>query len=148
MLSVCHVRMCPWVFVNYPGLESGAAEAHSRSPRFLHDARRCVARFCALALAEERKKREIDPTLSVLREILMEQPKGDSDLYAQDRMKDMYGLIERLTNWYDDVKRARPQPFDKSSGALAPKVTRCETTDGIVALGRGRTSAKKEPKRE
>ncbi len=99
-------------------------------------------------LAEERKKREIDPTLTVLREILMEQPKGESDLYAQDRMKDMYGLIERLTNWYDDVKRLDTDRLT-SLLALGAKVTRfLETTDRIVALGRGRTSAKNEPKRE
>jgi DNA-binding transcriptional regulator GbsR (MarR family) len=78
----------------------------------------------------------------------MEQPKGESDLYAQDRMKDMYGLIERLTNWYDDVKRLDTDRLT-SLLALGAKVTRfLETTDRIVALGRGRTSAKKEPKRE
>ena len=99
-------------------------------------------------LAEERKKREIDPTLTVLREILMEQPKSDSDRYAQERMTDMYGLIERLTNWYDDVKRLDTDRLT-SLLALGAKVTRfLETTDRIVALGRGRTSAKKEPRRE
>ncbi len=73
----------------------------------------------------------------------MEQPKGDSDLYAQDRMKDMYGLIERLTNWYDDVKRLDTDRLT-SLLALGAKVTRfLETTDRIVALGRGRTSAKR-----
>ena len=99
-------------------------------------------------LAEERKKREIDPTLSVLREVLMEAPLDDSDRYAQERMKDMYSLIERLTNWYDDVKKLDTDRLT-SLLALGAKVTRfLETTDRIVALGRGRTSAKKEPKRD
>lgn len=99
-------------------------------------------------LAEERKKREIDPTLSVLREVLMEQPHDDNDRFAQERMKDMYALIERLTNWYDDVKKLDTDRLT-SLLALGAKVTRfLETTDRIVALGRGRTAAKKEPKRE
>ena len=99
-------------------------------------------------LAEERKKREIDPTLTVLRQILMEQPQAESDQYAQERMKDMYSMIERLTNWYDDVKTMDTDRL-MSLLALGSKVTRfLETTDKIVALGRGRMSGKKEQKRE
>ncbi|MFX6006858.1 hypothetical protein ABTF07_19995, partial [Acinetobacter baumannii] len=56
-------------------------------------------------LAEERKKREVDPTLSVLREILMQQPASDAERHAQDRMAEMHTLIERLTTWYDEVKQ-------------------------------------------
>src|SRR5690606_40208927 len=47
-------------------------------------------------LAEERKKREIDPTLSVLREILMQKPGSEDERFAQERMAEMCGLIERL----------------------------------------------------
>ena len=57
-------------------------------------------------LAEERKKREVDPTLSVLREILMQQPASDAERHAQARMGEMHSLIEQLTNWYEDVKTA------------------------------------------
>ena len=57
-------------------------------------------------LAEERKKREVDPTLSVLREILMQQPASEAERHAQARMSEMHGLIEQLTTWYEDVKTA------------------------------------------
>ena len=33
-------------------------------------------------LVEERKKREVDPTLSVLRELLMQQPDGEAERHA------------------------------------------------------------------
>jgi DNA-binding transcriptional regulator GbsR (MarR family) len=56
-------------------------------------------------LAEERRKREIDPTLSLLRDILMETPGGAEERYAQTRMRQMYDLIELLTGWADDVQR-------------------------------------------
>lgn len=78
----------------------------------------------------------------------MEPAQDDKDRYAQERMKDMYALIERLTNWYDDVKKLDTERLT-SLLALGAKVTRfLETTDKIVALGRGRSTAKKEPKRE
>jgi DNA-binding transcriptional regulator GbsR (MarR family) len=54
-------------------------------------------------LAAERRKREIDPTLSMLRDALMEQPSVEADIHAQQRMKQMYGFIELMTNWMDDV---------------------------------------------
>ncbi|MBY0611163.1 MAG: GbsR/MarR family transcriptional regulator [Beijerinckiaceae bacterium] len=56
-------------------------------------------------LVEERKKREIDPTLSVLRELVMQQPSSPDETYAQQRMREMAGVIELVTDWYDDVKR-------------------------------------------
>jgi DNA-binding transcriptional regulator GbsR (MarR family) len=55
-------------------------------------------------LAEERRKREIDPTLSMLRDVLMVEPSGPSEKHAQDRMREMHELIELLVGWADDVQ--------------------------------------------
>lgn len=96
-------------------------------------------------LAEERKKREVDPTLSVLREILMQQPGSDKERYAQQRMGEMHGLIEQLTTWYDDVKRLETERLATLLG-LGSKITRLlETKDRIVSLGRRRTKADAPP---
>ena len=38
-------------------------------------------------LAEERRKREVDPTLSMLRDVLMETPSRPRSVHAQDRMR-------------------------------------------------------------
>ncbi|HWD13973.1 GbsR/MarR family transcriptional regulator [Pseudochrobactrum sp. sp1633] len=93
-------------------------------------------------LAEERKKREVDPTLSVLREILMEKPTTESDAFAQQRMGDMHGLIERLTNWYDDVKSLETERLTMLL-SMGSKVTRfLEAKDKIVSLGRSRPQKK------
>lgn len=87
-------------------------------------------------LAEERKKREIDPTLSVLREILMQEPSGEDELYAQERMAEMHGLIERLTNWYDDIKRLETDRL-ATLLSLGSKITKLlEAKDKVVAIGR------------
>jgi DNA-binding transcriptional regulator GbsR (MarR family) len=56
-------------------------------------------------LAEQRRKREIDPTLSMLRDALLETPAGAADRHAQGRMTEMHDLIELVTKWFDDVQR-------------------------------------------
>ena len=89
-------------------------------------------------LAEERKKREVDPTLSVLRELLMLKPGSEEEKHAQARMAEMHGLIERLTTWYDDVKRLETERLTALL-ALGAKVTRLlEAKDKVVGLVRGR----------
>lgn len=54
-------------------------------------------------LIEERRRREVDPTLSMLRETLMADPSSDEDRYAQARMQEMHDLIELLNNWVDEM---------------------------------------------
>ncbi len=56
-------------------------------------------------LAAERRKREIDPTLSMLRDALMEQPAVAEDIHAQERMRQMHAFIELMTDWLDDVQK-------------------------------------------
>ncbi len=56
-------------------------------------------------LAAERRKREIDPTLSMLRDALMEQPSVPDDIHAQERMRQMHAFIEMMTDWLDDVQK-------------------------------------------
>jgi DNA-binding transcriptional regulator GbsR (MarR family) len=56
-------------------------------------------------LAEERRRREIEPTLTMLRNALLEEPTTPEDRIAQQRMKGMHDLIELMTSWFDDVQR-------------------------------------------
>ena len=56
-------------------------------------------------LAEERRKREIDPTLSMLRQALVETPATPGERHAQDRMAEMHGLIELITRWSVDIQK-------------------------------------------
>ena len=92
-------------------------------------------------LVEERKKREVDPTLSVLRELAMQAPAGPAEQHAQTRMSDMLTLIETLTRWYDDVKRMDDKRLIKllSLGAKVQRVL--EFKDKIT----GKTRAVADP---
>jgi len=59
----------------------------------------------AKTLIEQRRKREIDPTLSTLRNLLIETPANAEEEYAQQRMRDMHDLIEMLTLWTTEIQR-------------------------------------------
>ena len=56
-------------------------------------------------LAEERRRREVEPTLTMLRGALMAAPTTEDDRVAQERMQGMHDLIELMMTWFDDVQR-------------------------------------------
>ena len=56
-------------------------------------------------LAEERRKREIDPTLSVLRDLLLQSPASDAERHAQDRLRGLEEAIALLTGWAAEVEK-------------------------------------------
>ncbi|WP_284179733.1 GbsR/MarR family transcriptional regulator [Rhabdaerophilum sp. SD176] len=92
-------------------------------------------------LVDERKKREIDPTLSVLRELLMRSPESESERHAQERMREMHDLIELLTSWYADVQKLETERLIQllSLGSRIVKVL--DMKDRLFALPGGKRSA-------
>jgi DNA-binding transcriptional regulator GbsR (MarR family) len=75
-------------------------------------------------LAQERRKREVDPTLSMLRDALLAEPSHSPDIHAQARMRQMYELIELVTTWFNDVQRLDEQTLRQlmKMGAAAQKL--------------------------
>lgn len=59
----------------------------------------------AKILIEQRRKREIDPTLTTLRNLLIEKPANADEEYAQQRMREMHELIEMITLWTVEIQR-------------------------------------------
>jgi DNA-binding transcriptional regulator GbsR (MarR family) len=59
------------------------------------------------AVLEERKRREIDPTLLLLRECLREikREKGGRDLYTGERLRDLLEFFETTSSWYNQVRQ-------------------------------------------
>lgn len=54
---------------------------------------------------DERKKREIDPTLAVLRECVAEAAKaGKSEAHTKERLGELLGFFETMTNWYGQIR--------------------------------------------
>ncbi len=62
----------------------------------------------AIKVFEQRRKREVDPTLSVVRDILMEQPATPQDEYAQAKVREVHDLLESLSKWADDLQQLNP----------------------------------------
>jgi DNA-binding transcriptional regulator GbsR (MarR family) len=56
-------------------------------------------------LVAEKRKREVDPTLSMLREAMLESQDGAADAHALQRIRAMHDLIELASRWFDDVQR-------------------------------------------
>jgi DNA-binding transcriptional regulator GbsR (MarR family) len=75
-------------------------------------------------LADERKKREMDPTLSMLRDSLLHEPTNPQDAHAQKRMAQMHELIELVTTWFTDIQRLDEQTLRQlmKMGAAAQKL--------------------------
>jgi len=58
------------------------------------------------AIVEERKRREIDPTLSMLRACVLEAEEDPGlDPESRRRIAHMLGFVQDLSDWYDQVKR-------------------------------------------
>ncbi len=90
-------------------------------------------------LVDERKKREIDPTQSLLREVLMQKPGTPEERHAQDRMREMHDLFELLTGWYDDVQRLETERLVQllTLGSQVQKIL--EMKDRLFVVPGGRT---------
>jgi DNA-binding transcriptional regulator GbsR (MarR family) len=56
-------------------------------------------------VSDERKKREIDPTVRLLQECLSEAERGKTtDVYTQDRLRDLCDFFETTMGWYATVR--------------------------------------------
>jgi DNA-binding transcriptional regulator GbsR (MarR family) len=93
-------------------------------------------------LAEERRRREIEPTLSMLRNALLEHPTNEAERHAQERMRQMHELIDRLMTWFDDVQKLAPETAMQLMGMGATVTKVLEFKDRVT--GRSPTKTKKE----
>ena len=74
-------------------------------------------------IADERKKRETDPTLHLLRDLSSEAKKpGAADAQTRERLADMLNFMELMTQWYEQT-RTMPTPAVKKLCRLGSKVT-------------------------
>jgi len=73
-------------------------------------------------VSEERKRREIDPTLRVLSECVAEAKSGaPTDAYTRERLESMLEFLTIMTGLFDEVLRM-PTPALKGVGKLRGKV--------------------------
>ena len=55
---------------------------------------------------DERKRREVDPTLTILRDCVIEAEKaGAGEKYSRERLGDLLEFFETTTSWYEQIRR-------------------------------------------
>jgi DNA-binding transcriptional regulator GbsR (MarR family) len=76
------------------------------------------------AIVESRKKREIDPTLSLLRHLADEadREKG-TDPHVKQQVDNMLQFVDQMSDWYEDVKRIPNETLMKIVG-MGSKIIR------------------------
>jgi len=87
-------------------------------------------------VAAERRRREVAPTLSVLRESLLVKAKTPEDVFAQRRMGEMHELVDLANNWFDDLHRLSPESLAQLM-KMGTKVQRLLTVKDRL-LGHGK----------
>ena len=77
-------------------------------------------------VVRERKEREFDPTVRVLREIIASPDFANEPADAQDRIRSTMELMAKLGAWADEMLRLSPGTLDKvlSLGASVQKFVR------------------------
>lgn len=65
------------------------------------------------AVAAERRRREVEPTLTVLREALLVRTADPAERHAQQRMQEMYALVDQANTWFDDLQRLSPESLSQ-----------------------------------
>ena len=78
----------------------------------------------AMILLEERRKRELDPTLTLLRQTLMNDPAGDAEKHAHKRMQEMHDLMEQVSRWSTELLKLNPKDLERliTLGSAVPKI--------------------------
>ena len=60
--------------------------------------------FCLIG--EQRKKREIDPTMEVIEQCLAELKRGDEpDAYTRERLEDMHEFFQGISGLYEEMRQ-------------------------------------------
>jgi DNA-binding transcriptional regulator GbsR (MarR family) len=74
-------------------------------------------------ILDERKKRETDPTLHLVRTCVADARKPGGDAYERERLADMLSFLEDMTRWYEQT-RSMPIPAVKRFVKLGDKVAK------------------------
>lgn len=85
-------------------------------------------------LIAERKKREIDPTLTKLRELELEGPQGDD--YAEARIAELREMIEMMTGFYEEMEKLETERLVKLMTMGRKIAGLIEKTSGALSLSK------------
>jgi len=65
-------------------------------------------------IIEQRKQRELNPTLSMLRNCAQEvEAEEDTDPVTKERIRNMLGFVESTSEWYDKIREVPTEKLQK-----------------------------------
>lgn len=101
-------------------------------------------------LAEERRQRELDPTLSVLRGLLLEEKSNPEDGHAYQRMRQMHDLLELITKWSTDIQKLETDQLVEliRLGSRVVRLLELKNKLPFVGSRGGKRAAGSDPSRE
>ncbi len=77
-----------------------------------------------MTIVEERKKRELEPTLTMLRQCVLEMESDkETPTAVKDKIANMLTFVSTLTDWYEQVK-ALPKPTLVSLMKMGAKIAK------------------------
>jgi len=79
----------------------------------------------------------------MLRNALLETPASADDKHAQQRMREMYNLIELSSSWFDDVQNLSPETL-ASLMKMGAKVKKLLDVKDKLRFGGDKSSASKK----
>jgi DNA-binding transcriptional regulator GbsR (MarR family) len=90
-------------------------------------------------LAEERRRRELDPTLSVLRDLLLDKVSSPEDQHAHSRMREMHDLLELITKWSEDIQKLETEQLVEliRLGGRVARLLELKNKLPLIGSGRG-----------
>ncbi|WP_116135497.1 GbsR/MarR family transcriptional regulator [Trinickia diaoshuihuensis] len=74
-------------------------------------------------IVEGRRQREIDPTLTMLRDSLISPEMAQESEETEQRLKATLAFLETLTTWSDEMLRMKPETLMKALG-IGAKISR------------------------
>ncbi len=77
-----------------------------------------------MTLVEQRKAREVDPTLTVLRELQLSSDFDSTNAHARARIEEATRMIELFSRWYEDMRDVDIEKLERllKLGSAAQKV--------------------------
>src|SRR5688572_2123014 len=58
---------------------------------------------------DERKRREVDPTLAILRECAAEAEANKADKFTHEKLSELLGFFETMGAWYEQIRKLPTQ---------------------------------------
>jgi DNA-binding transcriptional regulator GbsR (MarR family) len=90
-------------------------------------------------IVEERKRRELEPTLSLLRQCMLEaEADRDTPLATKARIEEMLKFVATLAAWFDDIK-ALPRPTLVAMMKMGAKIAQLVPKNVVRKLQRAGT---------